>query len=126
MLRQFPVSATLPVSDLDRAVTFYEETLGLSKKQVMEEGRVAVLEAGNGTEIELYERPPVHTEHTHATFEVAHIEEVRDALCNKGVVFEEYDLPQIKTENGIATFGREKAAWFKDSEGNILCIHESA
>jgi hypothetical protein len=45
-------------------------------------------------------------------------------LRGKGVNFEEYDMPEIKTQNGIATQGSMKAAWFKDSEGNILCIHQ--
>ena len=45
-------------------------------------------------------------------------------LKAKGVVFEEYNFPGLKTVNGIATAGGSKAAWFKDTEGNILCIHE--
>ncbi len=47
-----------------------------------------------------------------------------NALRGKGVAFEEYDMPEIKTQNGIATQDSFKAAWFKDSEGNILCIHQ--
>jgi hypothetical protein len=39
-------------------------------------------------------------------------------------VFEDYDLPGLKTERHIATMGNEKAAWFKDPEGNILCLHQ--
>jgi hypothetical protein len=55
---------------------------------------------------------------------VSDTEEEVNALRGKGVVFEEYDMPEIKTQNGIATHGPHKAAWFKDSEGNILCIHQ--
>jgi hypothetical protein len=55
---------------------------------------------------------------------VSNIEEEVNALRGKGVIFEEYDMPEIKTQNSIATQGSVKAAWFKDSEGNILCIHQ--
>ncbi len=58
------------------------------------------------------------------TFEVSDMEDEVNALRVKGVNFEEYDMPGIKTQNGIATQGSVKAAWFKDSEGNILCIHQ--
>ena len=50
--------------------------------------------------------------------------EVAD-LKSRGVVFEEYDFPNLKTQNGIATAGNAKSAWFKDSEGNILAIIQS-
>jgi hypothetical protein len=59
-----------------------------------------------------------------ATFEVSNIEEEVNMLRGKGVNFEVYNMPEIKTQNGIATQGSVKAAWFKDSEGNILCIHQ--
>ena len=47
-----------------------------------------------------------------------------DALQRAGVVFEDYDFPGLKTVNHVCVLGAEKAAWFKDTEGNILCIHE--
>jgi hypothetical protein len=85
---------------------------------------IAIFECGNGTRMELYQRGPSKADHTVATFEVSDIEEEVNALRGKGVNFEEYDMPGIKTQNGIATQGSVKAAWFKDSEGNILCIHQ--
>ena len=45
-------------------------------------------------------------------------------LKHAGVVFEDYDFPGLKTENHVCVLGAEKAAWFKDTEGNVLCIHE--
>lgn len=67
---------------------------------------------------------PVRIKLTAAGWEVEDIEKEVAELRSHGVVFEEYDLPGIKTVNGIAVIGNEKAAWFKDSEGNILNIAE--
>jgi hypothetical protein len=47
------------------------------------------------------------------------------SLAARGVVFDDYDLPGLKTVNKVCILGSEKAAWFKDTEGNILCIHEN-
>jgi predicted enzyme related to lactoylglutathione lyase len=117
MLANSPISPTIPVVDLGRAKRFYETTLGLTSG-------IATFECGKGTRIDLYQRGPSKADHTVATFEVSDTEEEVNALRGKGVVFEEYDMPEIKTQNGIATHGPHKAAWFKDSEGNILCIHQ--
>ena len=51
------------------------------------------------------------------------VAEVAD-LEGRGIVFEDYDLPDFKTVNHIAVMGTERAAWFTDTEGNILCLHE--
>jgi catechol 2,3-dioxygenase-like lactoylglutathione lyase family enzyme len=128
MLTTSPIRPTIPVVDLNRAKRFYETMLGL--KPVSDDNNndaasgIAVFECGNSTLIELYQRGPSKADHTVATFEVSNIEEEVNTLRGKGVNFEEYDMPEIKTQNGIATQGSVKAAWFKDSEGNILCIHQ--
>jgi predicted enzyme related to lactoylglutathione lyase len=126
MLTNSPIRPTIPVVDLNRAKRFYETTLGL--KSVAENNNttsgIAIFECGNSTLIELYQRGPSKADHTVATFEVSNIEEEVNMLRGKGVNFEEYNMPEIKTQNGIATQGSVKAAWFKDSEGNILCIHQ--
>ena len=126
MLTNSPVRPTIPVVDLDRAKTFYERTLGLKPVRANNDSTfgIAIFECGNSTRIELYQRSPSKADHTVATFEVSNIEEEVNALRGKGVVFEEYDMPEIRTQNGISTQGPVKAAWFKDSEGNILCIHQ--
>jgi predicted enzyme related to lactoylglutathione lyase len=127
MLTNSPIRPTIPVVDLNRAKRFYETTLGL--KSVPENNNttsgIAIFECGNSTLIELYQRGPSKADHTVATFEVSNIEEEVNMLRGKGVNFEEYNMPEIKTQNGIATQGSVKAAWFKDSEGNILCIHQT-
>jgi len=127
MLTNSPIRPTIPVVDLNRAKRFYETTLGL--KPVPENNNttsgISIFECGNSTLIELYQRGPSKADHTVATFEVSNIEEEVNMLRGKGVNFEEYNMPEIKTQNGIATQGSVKAAWFKDSEGNILCIHQT-
>ena len=126
MLANSPISPTIPVVDLDRAKRFYETTLGLKTVPANNDNTsgIAIFECGDGTRVELYQRGPSKADHTIATFEVSDIEEEVNMLKGKGVNFEEYDMPEIKTQNGIATQGSVKAAWFKDSEGNILCIHQ--
>src|ERR671918_2766623 len=127
MLTNSPIRPTIPVVDLDRAKRFYETTLGVKPVSANNDNNTpgtAVFECGNGTRMELYQRGPSKADHTVATFEVSNIEEEVNALRGKGIIFEEYDMPEIKTQNAIATQGSVKAAWFKDSEGNILCIHQ--
>jgi predicted enzyme related to lactoylglutathione lyase len=127
MLTNSPIRPTIPVVDLNRAKRFYETTLGLKAVPANNDDNtfgMAIFECGNGTRMELYQRGPSKADHTVATFVVSNVEEEVNALRGKGVIFEEYDMPEIKTQNGIATQGSVKAAWFKDSEGNILCIHQ--
>lgn len=118
------VATALPVADLDRAASFYEEKLGL-KRQSEFEGGVS-FEAGEGTGLFLYQRGPTKADHTVAGFRVDDVEKEVGELRAKGVEFEEYDIPEmgIKTENGIATMGDIKSAWFKDLDGNILAINQ--
>lgn len=123
MLTNAPVFANLAVENLERAKTFYQEKLGL---QLLPEAMpgTASFQCGNGTRLEMYEREASKAEHTVATFEVSNLESAVAELKSKGVIFEEYDFPDFKTVKSIATMGLSKAAWFKDTEGNILCIHQ--
>lgn len=121
MLSTAPVAPTLPVMDMARAKAFYVDKLGL--KVVSESPAGTTLAAGSGTHLLLYPRAEAtKAEHTAAGFDVADVTaEVRD-LRAKGVTFEEYDTPGLKTEDGIAHLGPFLAAWFKDTEGNIIGI----
>ena len=118
------VATSLPAVDIKRARKFYVEKLGL---KVIREDTGApgfMLQAGQGTMMYVYQRGATKADHTVAMFKVDNIEaEVKDLKLN-GVKFEEYDIPKmgIKTVNSIATMGDTKAAWFKDSEGNLLGI----
>lgn len=123
MLSNASVSPTLPALDLARARKFYKEKLGLKESGNQMEGGVT-FEAGGGTKLFIYERPPVKVEHTLANFLVEDLQAEMAELRSRGVVFEEYDFPGLKTVNGVATWGKIKAAWFKDSEGNILGLTE--
>lgn len=121
MLKDAKVTTVLPVTDLERAKKFYSEKLGLAESPSPEQGGVA-FDCGGGGKLYLYKRGPVKVEHTQASFEVKDLEAEMAELRGRGVVFEEYDFPGLKTENGVATMGKFKAAWFKDSEGNILAL----
>jgi len=125
MLGSAKVVATLPVVDLARARRFYEGKLGLRLLQAntsVPQFQDAMYEAGGGTRIYLYQRTPTKADHTVVAFEVKNIEQIVKDMKSKGVVFEEYDMPGLKTVNGIAIVPNGKSAWFKDTEGNILAV----
>lgn len=121
MLKNKPAISTLPVEDIDRAKHFYAHTLDLGDPTMEMPGN-ALFDAGRGTQILLYQRSHTKADNTAVTFIVDDIEEEVTNLKNKGVIFEEYDMPEMKTINSIATDNNIKAAWFKDTEGNILGI----
>jgi len=117
------VGATLPAADLERAKAFYRDKLGLTPTE--DSPDLAIYECGGGTGIMLFPSPNAgKCPTTYAGWEVDDLEAVADELKGRGVVFEEYDTPDYKTVNGIATFEEGKAAWFKDSEGNILALSQ--
>ncbi|MBU2607957.1 MAG: VOC family protein [Chloroflexi bacterium] len=123
MLNNAPVHVTLPVVDLHRAHEFYEGKLGLKVIQT-DPSPGALLQAGEGTSIYLYQRAATKADHTAASFKVKDVEATVKELKAKGIVFEDIEVPGmgVKTVDGVATFGELKAAWFKDTEGNILGI----
>ena len=124
MLDKAPVMPVLPVTNLKRARGFYEEKLGLNPSGEIKNRQVNY-KCGNGSTLHLYERSePTKADHTAVTFEVNNVESSVKELSKKGVVFEEYDMPGLKTVNGIARVDGEIGAWFKDTEGNILCVHQ--
>lgn len=125
MLSQAMVIPTIPASDFGRARQFYEGSLGLTPQREFE--HMVLYTTGNGTTLGLYESAGAGTSQaTYASFKVGDIVSEMSELRAKGVKFEDYDLPGLKTEDGIATDKGDKAAWFKDTEGNILCLNEMA
>jgi len=127
MLASADVYPTLPVVDIKRAKQFYKEKLGL--KVIMEDASPGVaFQVGRCSMLYLYQRGHTKADHTVASFRVDDLEAEVRALKDKGVKFEEYDIPQmgIKTKEGIATMNGSKAAWFKDTEGNILGLMQMA
>jgi catechol 2,3-dioxygenase-like lactoylglutathione lyase family enzyme len=124
MLGNTPVMTMLPVVDMERARGFYADTLGLKALGTNPQGNQ--LFSAGGSIIALYQREaPTRADHTALSWEVKSIGAVIRALTERGVVFEDYDLPGLKTVDKVCVLGAEKAAWFKDPEGNILCLHEN-
>src|SRR5215204_2600364 len=120
MLQDSPVYSYIPARDVGRARTFYEQTLGLKPKQELNGG--VVYECAKGTASFLYLTPNAGTSEASQLFwEVPDIEAEMAELKGRGVVFEKYDMPGTDA-SGITTAGGARAAWFKDSEGNILAI----
>ena len=124
MLTNAPVTTMLPVKDLSRARDFYEKKLGLKPLGVKQDGKFEFA-GGAGGIIALFPKDGgTKADHTAVSFQVKDIGQAIGELKARGVVFEDYDFPGLKTENHVCVLGSEKAAWFKDTEGNYLCIHE--
>jgi predicted enzyme related to lactoylglutathione lyase len=119
MLSDARVAPALPASDFGRAKAFYEETLELS---VAEENPGGVMfSCGDGTALFVYPSDFAGTNKaTAASFRVADLDAVMARLRDRGVVFEEYDLPGLKTVEGVVTFDDGRGCFFTDTEGNIL------
>src|SRR5688572_31538559 len=121
MLQSSPMYSYIPAKDVARARKFYEDKVGLKPKQEIEDG--VVYEFGKGTACFLYPTPNAGTSKASQAFwQVTDIEREVAELKARGVKFEEYDMPGMKTVDSILTAGGAKAAWFKDSEGNIMAV----
>ena len=129
MLEDSKIAAQIPVQDLQRARLFYTEKLGLEPSEERPGG--LLYRCGEG-EFALFESAGAASgDHTQMELEVEDIEATVEWLRVRGVVFEEYDFPGLRTVNGIAEVAGsypskgdvgEKAAWFRDSEGNLFGI----
>ena len=117
------VTCMLPVKDMERARRFYEGGLGLETLGAKPDGKFVYL--CGGTEIALFPKPEgTKAQHTALSFQVTDIKSAIATLSARGVVFADYDFPGLKTVNHVCVLGSEKAAWFEDPEGNILCLHQ--
>lgn len=123
MLQKSPMYAYIPAKDVARARQFYEQKLGFQPKMETEGG--VVYECADGTSCFLYPTPNAGTSQASQAFwQVADIESEVAELKKRGVVFEDYGMPE-QDANGIMTQGGAKAAWFKDTEGNIMAVIQS-
>ncbi len=121
MLQDNPMYAYLPATDVGRARRFYEGTLGFRPKS--ENGGGVTYEFADHTSCFLYPTENAGTSKASQAFWVVHdIEREVTELKARGVKFEEYDMPGVEFHGGIATNPGGKAAWFKDTEGNILAL----
>ena len=120
MLQNAPMYAYIPAKDVTRARKFYEEKLGFKPKQVTLGG--VVYECGKGTGCFLYLTPNAGTSQASQAFwQIDDIEREVAELKARGVKFEKYDMTEMD-QNNISTSGGAKAAWFKDTEGNIMAL----
>jgi catechol 2,3-dioxygenase-like lactoylglutathione lyase family enzyme len=131
VLADSAVASRIPAQDLERARSFYAEKLGL---EPAEERPGGLSYRCGGGEFALFESSGVSDgEFTQMAWQVEDITATVEALRSRGVVFEDYDMPGLTTVDGIAEVagnypskGRgERAAWFRDSEGNLLAIGQA-
>lgn len=116
------VMPTIAVDDLDRAISFYSEKLGLTVRRLEGDMDSALVDIGSSDRLLLYKSTYRRGETTYASFFAEDVEGTVRELRGRGVTFEDYDFPGLKTVDGIATFGDLKTGWFRDSEGNILAV----
>ena len=120
MLQNAPMHSYIPAKDVARARKFYEEKLGFKPK--LETAGGVVYEFGKGTACFLYPTPNAGTSQASQAFwQVEDVEREVAELKARGVTFEKYDMAEMDA-NDISTAGGAKAAWFKDTEGNIMAI----
>jgi predicted enzyme related to lactoylglutathione lyase len=121
MLHGYPMYAYIPARDMARARQFYEGKVGLKPKQELNGG--VVYEFAQGTACFLYPTPNAGTSQASQAFwSVDDVDALILKLKARGVVFEDYAMPGEKSAAGAITAGGAKAAWFKDSEGNIMAL----
>lgn len=124
MLNVSPLITIVPVVDMVRARDFYEHKLGLKPEGAQSDGSV-IYSCGTAL-LELYHKPDgTKADHPIMSFEVYDIKSEIRALERKGVLFKDADQPDFKTVGHVIKIGDEKEAWFKDSEGNYLCLHQT-
>jgi catechol 2,3-dioxygenase-like lactoylglutathione lyase family enzyme len=128
LLQRAHVATRLPAQDLSRARAFYAEKLGL--EPVEERPGGLRFECRSGVFALFESAGAASGNHTQMAFDVDDLDAVVGELRNRGVVFEEVDVPGLRTVDGIATVEGnypskgvgERAAWFRDSEGNLVGI----
>jgi catechol 2,3-dioxygenase-like lactoylglutathione lyase family enzyme len=118
MLSDKKTYTTIPVSDLERAARFYSETLRITPDMVTEGG---VMYGSGGTQFFVYPSAFKASGHTQMSWVVGDIKSEVAALRAKGIEFEDFDRPGIKTVDSIAQSGPNVwTAYFRDPDGNLL------
>jgi catechol 2,3-dioxygenase-like lactoylglutathione lyase family enzyme len=127
VLENAEIAAIVPVSNVDKAVEFYGNVLGLElqvRRDDLPENREAEFRAGDGTLVVYESVAAGQSRGTVAGFRVEDLDSVVAGLRERGVAFEEYDLPDLKNENGIAMIGDLRASWARDPDGNIIAFEQ--
>jgi catechol 2,3-dioxygenase-like lactoylglutathione lyase family enzyme len=128
-LAEAGIVAIVPVSDVEAAIRFYGGTLGLElqeRRNDLPENREAEFKAGQGTLLVYESVGAGKSRHTVAGFRVDDVDATVATLRKRGVEFEDYDLPELKTDGGVAEVGDVRAAWCRDPDGNLLAIESVA
>ena len=125
MLDKATVTANIPAADLVRARAFYADKLGLSPTQEME-GVMMLYRTSGGSTFSVYQTEYAgQSGHTIAQWHVDDVDATVRDLKATGVGFEHYDMPGVEWDGDVASMGgMGKAAWFKDSEDNVLCVDD--
>ena len=126
MLQDARFFANTRAPDLDAAQESYEQKLGLrliSRREFGGGHGELQFDAGGGT-LCIEQGEAIPHPGTPVSWEVDDVTAAVEELRSRGIVFEEYDLPSVKTVDGIATMGPYVAAWFKDPAGNVLGVHQ--
>lgn len=119
------VAVMLPITDTQRAQEFYGGRLGLPFEGTNGEGAL-VYGVGGGSVLVLRQLPAgQQSANTAMSFKVDDIALQIALLKEQGVEFQDYDQPGFTTVNHVFDGGSEKAAWFLDPDGNILCLHQA-
>jgi len=121
MLKSARVLATIPTQDLNRAKQFYADKLGLTPTEETPAGLVYQMDDGTGFLL-FVSSGKASGGHTQMALDVDDIQAEVKELKARGVQFEDYDFPGLKTVDSIADVGSTKAAWFKDGDGNLVAI----
>jgi catechol-2,3-dioxygenase len=119
MLQNASAMAVIPVGDLGRARTFYEKMLGLKPQDLLESEGEVVYSIGT-SKLLVYQTQAARGEATKVVMLVEDLTQEMSDLKNHGVVFEDFDLPGLKTVNGVVEREGDKGAWFKDLDGNYI------
>lgn len=125
MLQDSPMHSYLPAADVARAREFYVGTMGFAPSA--EQAGGVIYDFGQGTACFLYPTPNAGTSKASQAF--WHVEDIESEVAElkaRGVRFEHYDIPDAQVDGDIFTAGGAKAAWFKDTEGNILALIQYA
>lgn len=123
MLNNAPITTVLPVTDTSRAAAFYRDRLGLEDVGDMSDGSHVMRTGAGAIELMPVTDRPQRT-HTALSFEVNDLTREIADLEGRGVMFEDYDMPNLRTVDHIAVMGPDRVAWFTDPDGNILCLHQ--
>ena len=122
------ITAALPAQDVGRAKAFYVEKVGLQALESdflkARNGQVGLMVGDGVNQLFVYPAAARSSgEFTQAVIHVTDVRAVAQEMKGRGVQFEEYDTPETRTENGVAAMpGGGEAAWFKDSEGNLIGV----